>query len=123
MRAERLKFREGSEVIALVSANSELHQRLRGAFKAKDGSEFYAIEGTITELKSHIPAAGGPALLIADLDDDRDLSIGAIEALRLGGYGGAIVAISSTLDEAAVRALLRLKVSDWLLADADAGAI
>jgi pilus assembly protein CpaE len=123
MRAERLKFREGKDVVALVSANGELHQRLRGVFKSKAGPEFYAIEGSIIELKAHIPATGGPALLIADLDPDRDLSVEAIEELRHSGFGGAIVAISSTLDEVAVRALLRLRVSDWLLADANAGAI
>ena len=123
MLAERPKVREGTEVVALVSTNVELHQRLRAAFKEKKGPEFYAIEGTISEVKSHLPAAAGPSLLIADLNANRDLSIAAIESLRRDGFPGVIVVISDNLDEAAVRGLLRFRVSDWLRSDDPVEAI
>ena len=50
-------------------------------------------------------------------------AITAIEGLRQSGFAGAIITLSETLDEASVRGLLQLNVTDWLPADAPAEAI
>jgi pilus assembly protein CpaE len=114
MLAEKMSLAEGMGVVALVSSNADLHQRLRAAFKNDPRSSFVAIQGDIGSVQSQLDAARGPAVLIADLAGDRDAAIDALARLRAGGYAGAIITISDDLDEPAVRGLLRLSVSDWL---------
>jgi len=114
MLAEKMSLPDGMGVIALVSPNADLHQRLRAAFKDDKRSSFIAIQGAIGEVQAHLDASSGPSILIVDLEQDRDNAIAAMRALRANGFAGAIITISDDLDEPAVRGLLRLSVSDWL---------
>ena len=87
--------------MALVSANRELQERLRAAFKGDQRYEFCAIDGAAGAVSPpHFDPAAGPSVLIADLDDDPAGAIAAIENLRRQRFEGPIVAISDTLDEA-----------------------
>jgi pilus assembly protein CpaE len=123
MLAEKMSLADGMGVIALVSPDAELHQRLRAAFKDDPRSSFVAIQGSISEVQSQLDAARGPEVLVVDLTQDRDAAIAALETLRASGYTGAIITISYDLDEPAVRGLLRLSVSDWLPCNASTDEI
>lgn len=118
MLAEKISRADGMGVVALVSPDAELHQRLRAAFKDDPLSSFVTIQGAIADVQSQLDAARGPAVLVVDLAQDRDAAIAALAALRAGGFTGAIITISDDLDELAVRGLLRLSVSDWLRGNA-----
>jgi pilus assembly protein CpaE len=123
MLAEKMTLADGMGVVALVSPDAELHQRLRVAFKDDPRSNFVAIQGTISEVQSQLDAARGPEVLVVDLTQDRDAAISALDTLRVSGYAGAIITISHDLDEPAVRGLLRLSVSDWLPGNASTDEI
>jgi pilus assembly protein CpaE len=114
MLAEKVTVPEGLGVVALVSPNAELHQRLRVAFKDGRRASFIAIQGALSEIEPHLAAARGPSVLVVDLEHDSHASIAALDALRANGFSGAIITISHDLDEPAVRGMLRLSVSDWL---------
>jgi pilus assembly protein CpaE len=114
MLAEKVTVPEGLGLVALVSPNAELHQRLRAAFKDARRSSFIAIQGAIAEVEPQLAATNGPSVLVVDLEKDSHAAIASLGALRANGFGGAIVTISHDLDESAVRGMLRLSVSDWL---------
>ena len=104
--------------IALVSPRRELIDRLKAAFKDEKQFALATIGGKLSEVGSHFSGGSRTAIVIADIQEDLDPAIGAIEQLRLAGFAGAIITLSDTLDEASVRGLLRLHVTDWLPADA-----
>ena len=114
MLAEKVTVSDDTGLVALVSPNAELHQRLRTAFKDGPRASFIAIQGGIAEVEPQLAAARGPAVLVVDLEKDSHTAIASLSALRANGFAGAIVTISHDLDEAAVRGMLRLSVSDWL---------
>ena len=114
MLAEKMTVPDGVGVVALVSPNADLHQRLRAAFKDDKRSSFIAVQGAIAEIQSHLVTLSGPSILIVDLEKDRETAIASLGSLRSNGFAGAIIAISNDLDEAAVRGMLRLSISDWL---------
>jgi pilus assembly protein CpaE len=114
MLAEKMTVPDGMGIVALVSPNADLHQRLRAAFKDGSRASFIAIQGAISEIEPHLATARGPCVLIVDLERDSHASIASLSALRANGFSGAIVTISHDLDEPAVRGMLRLSVSDWL---------
>jgi len=114
MLAEKVTIPEGQGVVALVSPNADLHQRLRAAFKDGRRASFIAIQGAMSEVEPHLAAARGPSVLVVDLERDSHTAIASLSALRANGFAGAIVTISHDLDEPAVRGMLRLSVSDWL---------
>ncbi len=114
MLAEKVTIPEGQGVVALVSPNADLHQRLRAAFKDGRRASFIAIQGAMSEVEPHLAAARGPSVLVVDLARDSHTAIASLSALRANGFAGAIVTISHDLDEPAVRGMLRLSVSDWL---------
>ncbi len=114
MLAEKVTIPEGQGVIALVSPNADLHQRLRAAFKDDSRANFIAIQGALSEVEPHVAAARGPTVLVVDLEKDSHAAIASLSALRANGFAGAIVTVSHDLDEPAVRGMLRLSVSDWL---------
>lgn len=106
--------------VTLVSFNKELHERLGPAFKADKRFQFRSVDGALAQFVADFDPAGGPSVLIADLDEDPSAAITSIESLRRHRFDGSIVAISDTLDEHGVRSLLRLSITDWLPADAPA---
>ena len=119
----RIKFRTNTAEIALVSPNRELQERLRTAFKSDRRFAFFAVDGLLSKFSSHVDPTSGPSVLIADLGGDSAGAITSIESLRRQGFEGAIVTISDTLDEHAIRSMLHYRISDWLPADAQAGDI
>lgn len=123
MLAEKMTVPDGVGVVALVSPDAELHQRLRAVFRDDRRTSFIAIQGAIAEVQSDLAAERGPSVLIVDLQTDCDASISALADLRSGGFSGAVVAISGDLDEAAVRGMLRLSVADWLPSDTSAAEV
>jgi pilus assembly protein CpaE len=116
MLLPRIKLRRDTSEVVLVSTNRELQERLRAAFKGLNRVEFRAIDGALSHVTSHL--SNGPAVLIADLDGDPAAAIAAIENLRRHRFDGPILAVSDTLDEASVRALLHFRIADWLPASA-----
>ncbi len=114
MLAEKMTVPDGQGVVALVSPNADLHQRLRAAFKDDRRVNFIAIQGALSEVEPHLTDAHGPTVLVVDLEQDSHAAIASLTALRANGFAGAIVTISHDLDEPAVRGMLRLSVSDWL---------
>jgi pilus assembly protein CpaE len=111
-----------SATVALVSKRSELHERLKAAFKDTK-FQFTSIEGDLSQLRTRLDVDSRPTILITDLQGDLDEAILAIEDLRKSGFAGAIITVSETLDEDSVRGLLRLNVFDWLPCNAGADAI
>jgi pilus assembly protein CpaE len=119
---KQVSGRSQSASVVLASARPALHERLKEAF-ADSRFRLIGVEGGLTQLRSQIGAGVRPGILIADLQGDLDKAILAIEDLRGSGYSGAIITMSETLDEASVRGLLRLQITDWLPADAEVDAI
>lgn len=116
MLLPRIKLRRDTADVVLVSANRQLQERLRAAFKGLKRVEFRAIDGALADVMSQLEI--GPSVLIADLDGDPAAAIAAIENLRRHRFDGSILAVSDTLDEASVRALLHFRIADWLPASA-----
>ena len=116
MLLPRIKLRRDTAEVVLVSANRQLQERLRAAFKGAKRYEFRAIDGALTQVAAQLDS--GPAILIADLDQEPTTVIAAIENLRRHRFEGSILAMSDTLDEASVRALLHFRIADWLPASA-----
>jgi len=111
-----------SASVALVSSRSQLHERLKKTFKDTN-FQFTSVQGNLSQASKQFHGDLRRTTLIADLEGDLGEAIGAIENLRQSGFAGAIITLSELLDEAAVRGLLRLSVTDWLPADAPAEAI
>lgn len=109
-----IKSRGYAAEVALVTPRKDLQARLREAFKGDKRFAFCAIDCSLPQFVSQFAPGSGPAILIADLEDDLTGAMVAIEALLRGRFDGAIITISETLDEAAVRALLHQRASDWL---------
>jgi pilus assembly protein CpaE len=119
----RIRLRTNAAEVALVSPNKELQERLRAAFKGDRRFAFFAVDGLLSKFSSHLDPTSGPSVLIADLDGDAAGAIASIENLRRHRFDGAIVTISDTLDEHAIRGMLHFRISDWLPANAGAGDI
>jgi pilus assembly protein CpaE len=113
----RIKLRTNVTEIALVSPNKALQERLRAAFKGDRRFAFFAVDGQLSKFSSHLDPASGPAVLIADLNGDSAGAIASLENLRRR-FEGAILTISDSLDEHAIRSMLHYRISDWLPADA-----
>src|SRR4029077_8170292 len=116
MLLPHIRLRRDTAEVVLVSANRQLQERLRAAFKGLSRVEFRAVDGALSHIASQLDA--GPSVLIADLDGDPAGAIAAIENLRRHRFDGSILAVSDTLDEASVRALLQFRIADWLPASA-----
>jgi pilus assembly protein CpaE len=108
--------------VALVSTRPQLHERLKKVFKDTN-FQLTSIESGLSQASKQLRADLRRTTLIADLEGDLSQAITAIEGLRQSGFAGAIITLSETLDEASVRGLLQLNVTDWLPADAPAEAI
>src|SRR5262249_10610098 len=119
---KQMSGRSQSASVVLASARPALHERLKEAF-ADSRFRLIGVESGLTQLRSQLGASVRPGILIADLQADLNEAILAIEDLRDSGYSGAIITMSETLDEASVRSLLRLQITDWLPADAEVDAI
>jgi pilus assembly protein CpaE len=116
MLLPQVKLRKESAEVVLVSANRPLQDRVRAAFKGSKRFDFRGIDAPLAEVGTQLD--NGPAVLIADLDADPAGAIAAIENLRRHRFDGSILAVSDTLDETSVRALLHLRFADWLPASA-----
>src|SRR5215510_6414519 len=108
--------------VALVSSRPQLHERLKKAFNDTN-IQFTSVHSNLTQVVKQFPGDLRRTTLIADLESDLAEAIAAIESLRQSGFAGAIITLSEMLDEASVRGLLRLNVTDWLPAAAPAEAI
>jgi pilus assembly protein CpaE len=118
----QMSGRSDAASVVLVSAQPALHERLKEAFAASR-FRLTSVDSGLAQHRSRLGAGMRPGILIADLQGDLNEAISAIENLRESGYSGAIITMSETLDEASVRGLLRLQVTDWLPADAAADAV
>jgi len=112
----------GSASVALVSSRPELHERLKKVFKDTN-FQLTSIHSDLTQASKQLRTDLRRTTLIVDLEGDLGQAIAAIEDLRQSGFAGAIITLSEMLDEASVRGLLQLNVTDWLPADAPAQAI
>src|SRR6516162_562632 len=117
--AANLFSRGDTTSVALVSPSRALQDRLRDALKKHKQFEFAAILGNLSQVDAHFGSGSRPTILIADLQEDLVSAIEAIGSMRQNGFGGAIITLSDMLDEASIRGLLRLNVTDWLPADAN----
>ena len=112
-----IKLRKEAVEVALASSNRALQARLRAGFKSDKRFAFYALDCSLSQFVSQFTAGSGPAVLIADLEDNLAGAAALIEELGHRRFDGAIVAVSDNLDEASVRGLLRSPTSDWLPLD------
>src|SRR5262245_6346022 len=115
--------RDEVKTVTLISPRRDLLDRVKSAFKKEKRFQLVTIEGNLSKVQSHFGAGVRPQVLVADLRDDLDASTQCIETLRRGGFTGAIIIISETVDEASLRGMLRLHVADWLPADAETAEI
>jgi pilus assembly protein CpaE len=123
MLLSAIKSRKNVAEVALVTRNRELQGRLRAGFKGDKRFAFCALDCSLAKFVSQFAPGSGPAVLIADLDNDLASAMATIEALWRNRFEGAIVTISDALDEASVRALLQLRVADWLPLSASADEV
>ncbi len=111
--------RDDDRTVSVVSPRRDLLDRLKSAVKEEKSFQLVTIQGSLSQVQSHFGAGVRPRVLVADLRDDIEASISSIEMLRRGGFNGAIILISNTVDEDSLRGMLRFHVSDWLPADAE----
>jgi pilus assembly protein CpaE len=109
--------------VALVSPRPQLHETLKGILKKDKRYQFVGIQGDLIQVGTQLGVGSPSTVLVADLQGSLDAAIAAIERVRSSGFNGAIITLSETLDEVAVRGLLRLRVSDWLPTDAGSDEI
>jgi pilus assembly protein CpaE len=119
---KQMLSRGKAATVALASTQPQLHDRLKAAF-AQSKFQFSSVQSGLSQLRSQLGAGARPAILIADLQGNLDEAIAAIEDLRSSNFSGAIITMSETLDEASVRGLLRLQITDWLPTDAEADTV
>jgi pilus assembly protein CpaE len=110
--------RDEAKTVTLVSPRRDLLDGVKSALKEEKRFQLITIQGHLSEVQSHFGAGVRSQVLIADLHDDIEASIASIEALRRGGFNGAIIIVSDTVNEASLRGMLRFHVADWLPADA-----
>lgn len=115
--------RAETTTVALVSPRPELHDTLKRILKKDERFRFVGTVGDLIQIGSQFGAGSRTTILVADLQDTLEASIRAIENVRAGGFGGAIITLSNSLDETTVRGLLRLRVSDWLPTNAGSSEI
>jgi pilus assembly protein CpaE len=115
--------RDEDKIVALVSPRRDLLDSLKSAVKKEKRFQLVTIQGDLSQMPPDFGAGLRPVLLVADLHDDLERSIANIEKLRKGGFNGAIIIMSETLDEVSLRGMLRFHVADWLPADAGEGEI
>ena len=111
--------RDGDKIVALVSPRRDLLDSLKSAVRQEKRFQLVTIQGNLSQMQPDFGAGLRPVLLVADLHGDLDGSIANIDKLRKGGFDGAIIIMSETLDEASLRGMLRFHVADWLPADAE----
>src|SRR5262245_30121731 len=116
-------MRQEAKTVALVSPRRELIGSLKAGLKEHKRFQLVPIQGSLSEVQSHLGDAQHPEVLVADLREGLEASIAGIEKLRNGGFNGAIIIISETVDEISLRGMLRFHVADWLPADADTSEI
>jgi pilus assembly protein CpaE len=115
--------RDETRTVAVVSPRRDLLDSLKAHLKGEKRFQLVTIQGNLSQLESQLGSGLRPRLLVADLRDDIEAAIASIEKLRTEGFDGAIVVISGTLDESALRGMLRFHVADWLPAEADSAEI
>jgi pilus assembly protein CpaE len=115
--------RDEDKIVALVSPRRDLLDSLKSAVKKERHFQLATIQGDLSQMQPDFGAGLRPVLLVADLHGDLERSIANIEKLRKGGFNGAIIIISESLDEVSLRGMLHFHVADWLPADAEDGEI
>jgi pilus assembly protein CpaE len=115
--------RDDGRTVTVVSSRRDLLGSLKSALKEEKRFKLVTIQGNLSQVQSHFGTGARPQVLVADLRDDIEASISSIEMLRKGGFNGAIILISDTLDESSLRGMLRSHVADWLPADAESTEI
>jgi pilus assembly protein CpaE len=115
--------RDDDKTVTVVSPRRALLDGLKSALKEARRFQLATIQGNLSQVRSHFGTGARPQVLVADLRDDIEASISSIELLRNGGFNGAIILISDTLDETSLRGMLRFHVADWLPADAETAEI
>jgi pilus assembly protein CpaE len=115
--------RDDGKTVTVVSSRRDLLGNLKSALKDEKRFKLVTIQGSLSQVQSHFGTGARPQVLVADLRDDIEASISSIEMLRRGGFNGAIILISDTLDESSLRGMLRFHVADWLPADAESAEI
>ena len=115
--------RDDARTVSVVSPRRDLLASLRSAAKEEKRFQIVTVQGNLSQVQSQFGTGAQPQVLVADLRDDIEASISSIETLRRSGFNGAIILISDTLDETALRGMLRSHVTDWLPAEAEAGEI
>jgi pilus assembly protein CpaE len=115
--------RDEANTVTLVSPRRNLLDGVKSALKEEKRFQVVTIQGNLSEVQSHFGSGVRSQVLIADLRDDIEASIPSIETLRKGGFNGAVIVISDTLDEATLRGMLRFHVADWLPADAETAEV
>ena len=115
--------RHHAKTVSIVSPRRDLLASLRSKVKEEKRFQIVTIQGNLSQVHSQFGTGAQPQILVADLRDDIEASILSIETLRRSGFNGAIILISDTLDESALRGMLRSHVTDWLPAEAEAGEI
>ena len=115
--------RDDTKTVTVVSSRRDLLGSLKSAVKDEKRFKLVTIQGSLSQVQSHFGTGARPQVLVADLRDDVEASISSIEMLRKGGFNGAIILISDTLDESSLRGMLRFHVADWLPADAESAEI
>ena len=101
--------------IVLVSSDKELVQETRSAFAAMEKIELVTIDKSIAEVGAELQAVATGAVIF-DMDTRKLEDIESLQRLmrRMGGEVSVIV-VAREFDAAAVRILMQLRVSDFLV--------
>ena len=101
--------------VALLTADSGFAESARTAFADHAQLALDVIHGTLAFDEDKL-AAGSAAVLVIDLDAAQDVEMQALQALiaRTGNWPPVLV-ITQTFDEMVARALLQMRVADFLV--------
>ncbi len=110
--------------VLLITSDAGLRERLSAGFAGQNRLNIRLLEGRVVEVEKKITDAQLPDCAVVDIGKGDVLDINALERLKKTRFSKVpVIAISSHLDPAIARGLMRVKVDDWLPADCMPGEV
>ncbi len=110
--------------VLLLTSDADLRQRLSASLAGQKRFNLRHLSGRIVEIEKKIANGELPDVALFDIGKGEVPDINALERLKKLRFSKVpIIAISSYIDPAIARGLMRAKVDDWLPADCEPGEI
>jgi pilus assembly protein CpaE len=104
----------GRTVVTALTADPAFEQLLRSTFGASAAIELRVVTGTITAVD--VIDTADVTVVIIDLDVSKPEEMAALERMMLrGSIAAPVVAVTQSVDAATARALVQMRVADFLV--------